>query len=102
MLGKFAQKLTARRYFVIGNLANNDEEVIRYAGLLRGTESAVQAVSVREISVPSSPPHTDWYLVRPLKCAGHGPGGLHLHELRFVGTRTTPWMAHYPPIRLAL
>ncbi|KAM0716233.1 hypothetical protein Q7P37_007678 [Cladosporium fusiforme] len=32
-------------YFVIGNLAENDEEVIRYAGLLRGTESAVQAVS---------------------------------------------------------
>ena len=34
-------------YFVIGNLAESDEEVIRYAGLLRGTESAVQAVSVR-------------------------------------------------------
>ncbi|KAF2723834.1 MFS general substrate transporter [Polychaeton citri CBS 116435] len=34
-------------YFVIGNLANTDEEVIRYAGLLRGTESAVQAVSLQ-------------------------------------------------------
>jgi len=34
------------RYFVVGNLAESDEEVIRYAGLLRGTESAVQAVSV--------------------------------------------------------
>lgn len=39
-------QLTLSRYFVIGNLADNDEEVIRYAGLLRGTESAVQAVSV--------------------------------------------------------
>ena len=34
------------RYFVIGNLADNDEDVVRFAGLLRGTESAVQAVSV--------------------------------------------------------
>lgn len=32
-------------YFVIGNLAENEEEVIRYAALLRGTESAWQAVS---------------------------------------------------------
>lgn len=32
-------------YFVIGSLAKNDAEVIRYAGLLRGTESAAQAVS---------------------------------------------------------
>ncbi|KAF2211346.1 hypothetical protein CERZMDRAFT_43550 [Cercospora zeae-maydis SCOH1-5] len=32
-------------YFVIGQLANNDAEIIRYSGLLRGTESAVQAVS---------------------------------------------------------
>jgi hypothetical protein len=32
---------------VVGNLADSDEEVIRYAGLLRGTESAIQAVSVR-------------------------------------------------------
>lgn len=34
------------RYFVVGNLANSEEEVVRYAGLLRGTESAAQAVSV--------------------------------------------------------
>lgn len=40
------------RYFVIGNLAESDEEVIRYAGLLRGTESAVQAVSVSSYSFP--------------------------------------------------
>ncbi|PCG98012.1 Major facilitator superfamily domain, general substrate transporter [Penicillium occitanis (nom. inval.)] len=32
-------------YFVIGNLAKNEQEVIRIAGLLRGTESAAQAVS---------------------------------------------------------
>ncbi|KAJ7512477.1 major facilitator superfamily transporter [Mycena galericulata] len=32
-------------YFIITNLAENEEEVIRYAALLRGTESAWQAVS---------------------------------------------------------
>ncbi|KAH8424462.1 DUF895 domain membrane protein [Aspergillus melleus] len=32
-------------YFIIGNLADDEEEIIRVAGLLRGTESAVQAVS---------------------------------------------------------
>ncbi|PWY87399.1 DUF895 domain membrane protein [Aspergillus heteromorphus CBS 117.55] len=32
-------------YFVVGNLATDDEEVVRVSGLLRGVESAVQAVS---------------------------------------------------------
>ncbi|KAI0438922.1 major facilitator superfamily transporter [Xylaria telfairii] len=32
-------------YFIIGNLAEDESEVIRYAALLRGTESAWQAVS---------------------------------------------------------
>ncbi|KAK1218813.1 hypothetical protein PQX77_018490 [Marasmius sp. AFHP31] len=32
-------------YFVCGELADSEEEVIRIAGLLRGTESAAQAVS---------------------------------------------------------
>ncbi|EAT81498.2 hypothetical protein HBI56_205940 [Parastagonospora nodorum] len=32
-------------YFIIGNLALNQQEVIRYAALLRGSESAWQAVS---------------------------------------------------------
>jgi hypothetical protein len=32
-------------YFVVASLAKNEAEVIRYSGLLRGTESAVQAVS---------------------------------------------------------
>lgn len=31
----------------MGELAETGEEVVRIAGLLRGTESAVQAVSVR-------------------------------------------------------
>ncbi|PLN84792.1 hypothetical protein BDW42DRAFT_183483 [Aspergillus taichungensis] len=39
-------------YFVIGNLARDSEEVVRLAGLLRGTESAVQAVSYGLSSVP--------------------------------------------------
>lgn len=38
--------LTGDSYFVVGELARTDAEVIRIAGLLRGTESAVQAVSV--------------------------------------------------------
>ncbi|EMD93194.1 hypothetical protein COCC4DRAFT_131455 [Bipolaris maydis ATCC 48331] len=38
-------------YFVIGNLAENEEQVIRYAALLRGTESAWQAVSYGVTSV---------------------------------------------------
>ncbi|GKZ97077.1 hypothetical protein CBS147343_4891 [Aspergillus niger] len=32
-------------YFVVGNLAADEEEVVRISGLLRGMESAVQAVS---------------------------------------------------------
>lgn len=32
-------------YFVIGNLAIDEPEVIRYAALLRGSESAWQAIS---------------------------------------------------------
>jgi hypothetical protein len=34
------------RYFLVGNLAKTEEEVIRIASLLRGTESAAQAGSV--------------------------------------------------------
>ena len=41
--------LTRCRYFVIGNLAHNEEEVVRHSALLRGTESAAQAVSVCSI-----------------------------------------------------
>lgn len=35
----------------IGQLAKNDAEVIRYAGILRGTESAAQAVSYGLVSL---------------------------------------------------
>ena len=38
--------LTGIRYFIVGNLADSEAEVVRIAGLLRGTESAAQAVSV--------------------------------------------------------
>lgn len=38
-------------YFFIGQLAENEPEVIRYAALLRGTESAWQAVSYGITSV---------------------------------------------------
>ncbi|GES61315.1 DUF895 domain membrane protein [Aspergillus terreus] len=39
-------------YFVVGNIASDDEEVVRIAGLLRGTESAAQAVSYGVSSIP--------------------------------------------------
>ncbi|EIW54389.1 uncharacterized protein TRAVEDRAFT_132311, partial [Trametes versicolor FP-101664 SS1] len=40
-------------YFVIGHLAKTPEDVVRIAGLLRGTESAAQAVSYGLSSVSS-------------------------------------------------
>ncbi|KAI0774882.1 major facilitator superfamily domain-containing protein [Trametes elegans] len=40
-------------YFVVGHLARTPEEVVRIAGLLRGTESAAQAVSYGLSSVSS-------------------------------------------------
>ncbi|KAF1960412.1 hypothetical protein CC80DRAFT_583069 [Byssothecium circinans] len=39
-------------YFYIAQLAEGEEQVIRYAGLLRGTESAWQAVSYGVTSIP--------------------------------------------------
>ena len=39
------------RYFTVTNLAEREDEVIRYAALLRGTESAWQAVSYGLTSV---------------------------------------------------
>lgn len=46
------------RYFIVGNLADDEEEVVRIAGLLRGTESAAQAVSVSCVQMysPKSAP----------------------------------------------
>ena len=41
-------------YFVMGHLARNDAEIIRLSGLLRGTESAAQAVSVSVARVRAS------------------------------------------------
>lgn len=38
-------------YFVVGSLAKDEAQIIRYAGLLRGTESAAQAVSYGLTSV---------------------------------------------------
>lgn len=38
-------------YFIIGNLAKNEPEVIRFAALLRGSESAWQAISYGITSV---------------------------------------------------
>ncbi|KAI0752012.1 DUF895 domain membrane protein [Fomes fomentarius] len=39
-------------YFIVGNLAESEAEVVRIAGLLRATESAAQAVSYGLNSVP--------------------------------------------------
>jgi hypothetical protein len=40
------------RYFFVTNLATNEEDVIRYAALLRGTESVWQALSYGLTSLP--------------------------------------------------
>lgn len=42
----------SNRYFIIHNLADGQEEIIRYSALLRGTESAWQAVSYGLESIP--------------------------------------------------
>lgn len=80
---------------MIGNLAENDEEVIRYAGLLRGTESAVQAVSVsgsvRVVSFCSF--QLTRVPVRSVKRASDGPSRLHILKLRTVGARDRPKLA---------
>lgn len=39
-------------YFVVGNIAKDEAEIVRIAGLLRGTESASQAVSYGLNSIP--------------------------------------------------
>ncbi|CEF79764.1 hypothetical protein FGSG_11567 [Fusarium graminearum PH-1] len=39
-------------YFVVQNLASDEEEIVRYAALLRGTESAWQAISYGTSSIP--------------------------------------------------
>lgn len=39
-------------YFLMGQLARDEQEIIRYAALLRGTESAWQAVSYGLNSIP--------------------------------------------------
>ena len=44
--------LILSRYFIITNLAKGEDEVIRFAALLRGTESAWQAVSYGLTSLP--------------------------------------------------
>lgn len=43
----------------MGNLANSEAEVVRIAGLLRGTESAAQAVSVCIVFLPDLTRLTD-------------------------------------------
>ncbi|KAL4995261.1 hypothetical protein BDV10DRAFT_203193 [Aspergillus recurvatus] len=44
-MGIWEVVLTGHRYFIVGNLAKDEEEVVRIASLLRGMESASQAVS---------------------------------------------------------
>ncbi|KAJ5569637.1 uncharacterized protein N7459_009067 [Penicillium hispanicum] len=49
-------------FFLVGNLADDDEEVVRIAGLLRGTESAAQTVSYGLSSVSIMASVGDIYL----------------------------------------
>lgn len=68
-------------YFVIGNLANNQTEVIRLAGLLRATESAVQAVSYGLNSVPIIAAVGGVYLNFGLWALALAPGWILVREI---------------------
>jgi len=68
-------------YFVIGELAETEEEVVRIAGLLRGTESAVQAVSYGLNSVNSMAQVGAVYLNFGLWALALVPGWLVVKEI---------------------
>ncbi|KAJ6463622.1 major facilitator superfamily transporter [Mycena vitilis] len=67
-------------YFIITNLAQDESEVIRYAALLRGTESAWQAVSYGLTSVPLFGEVGGIYINFGLWAAGIFPAWLVLRE----------------------
>ncbi|TVY91710.1 UNC93-like protein [Lachnellula willkommii] len=68
-------------YFVVGELAGSDAEVIRIAGLLRGTESAVQAVSYGLNSISSFADVGGVYLNFGLWALALFPGWLIVKEI---------------------
>jgi hypothetical protein len=68
-------------YFVVGNLAETQDEVIRICSLLRGTESAVQAVSVSEHVLSMDLIDSSiliMHAVRSRECVCHGKNWKHL------------------------
>jgi hypothetical protein len=75
-------------YFIVGNLTETQDEVIRICSLLRGTESAVQAVSVspnsnhdRSIDLTELTICTVW----SRECVCHGKDWQHLSQLWPLG-----------------
>lgn len=81
------------RYFVVGELAGTQEEVIRIAGLLRGVESAVQAVSVScTVLYHHLSDLANNMSVRPQQCPDHCRHRRRLSELWSLGTCFVTWM----------
>jgi hypothetical protein len=75
-------------YFVVGNLAETQDEVIRICSLLRGTESTVQAVSVSlNLLRYRSTESTELTIctVWSRKCVCHGKDWKHLSQLWSLG-----------------
>lgn len=78
-------------YFVIQNLAGPDETlVIRYAGLLRGTESAWQAVSYGLSSVTVFAEHGGVYMNFALWAIALWPAWLVLRHFGADGAGVSP------------
>jgi hypothetical protein len=81
---------------VVGNLAETQDEVVRICSLLRGTESAVQAVSVSSNALPDKSTDESVLTIRTVrsgKCVCHGKDWKHLPQLRALGNIALSSMA---------
>lgn len=85
------------RYFVVGNLAADEEEVVRISALLRGMESAVQAVSVSAMLLKLL-----WMVLMSVvwveQCRDHGFCGWDLPQLWPLGHLAAAGVAGYSPV----
>ncbi|KAL2217900.1 DUF895 domain membrane protein [Thermoascus aurantiacus ATCC 26904] len=68
-------------YFVVGNLASDESEVVRISGLLRGTESAAQAVAYGLSSVPIMASIGNVYLCFALWAVSLAPAWIVIKEI---------------------
>lgn len=83
--------LTASRYFVIGQIAETPEEVVRLAALLRGTESAWQALSYGLNAVPVFAAVGGFYLNFGLWFLALGPAWLVIRHIGNDGRNAPIW-----------